>query len=196
MDYSKVLSQQFQIKEEYAKNIISLLDDGNTIPFIARYRKEMHGSMDDQLIREFSEKLEYLRSLDKRREEIRTLIDGQEKLTDEISLALDNAETLSELEDIYRPFRPKRKTRASVAKAKGLQGLADSLYAQNRDGVSPQELAQAVGHVVDVARAGARPLGLGAAWSVPDFSECGLGCDSCECAMPFAPLGWGEVSQA
>ena len=71
MDYSKVLSQQFQIKEEYAKNIISLLDDGNTIPFIARYRKEMHGSMDDQLIREFSEKLEYLRSLDKRREEIR-----------------------------------------------------------------------------------------------------------------------------
>ena len=94
MDYSKVLSQQFQIKEEYANNIISLLDDGNTIPFIARYRKEMHGSMDDQLIREFSEKLEYLRSLDKRREEIRTLIDGQKKLTDEISLALDNAETL------------------------------------------------------------------------------------------------------
>lgn len=127
MDYSKVLSQQFQIKEEYANNIISLLDDGNTIPFIARYRKEMHGSMDDQLIREFSEKLEYLRSLDKRREEIRTLIDGQEKLTDEISLALDNAETLSELEDIYRPYRPKRKTRASVAKEKGLEPLAETI---------------------------------------------------------------------
>lgn len=130
MDYSKVLSQQFQIKEEYAKNIISLLDDGNTIPFIARYRKEMHGSMDDQLIREFSEKLEYLRSLDKRREEIRTLIDGQEKLTDEISLALDNAETLSELEDIYRPYRPKRKTRASVAKEKGLEPLAEIILKQ------------------------------------------------------------------
>lgn len=130
MDYSKVLSQEFQIKEEYAKNIISLLDDGNTIPFIARYRKEMHGSMDDQLIREFSEKLEYLRSLDKRREEIRTLIDGQEKLTDEISLALDNAETLSELEDIYRPYRPKRKTRASVAKEKGLEPLAGIILKQ------------------------------------------------------------------
>lgn len=130
MDYSKVLSQQFQIKEEYAKNIISLLDDGNTIPFIARYRKEMHGSMDDQLIREFSEKLEYLRSLDKRREEIRTLIDGQEKLTDEISLALDRAETLSELEDIYRPYRPKRKTRASVAKEKGLEPLAETILKQ------------------------------------------------------------------
>ena len=130
MDYSKVLSQQFQIKEEYANNIISLLDDGNTIPFIARYRKEMHGSMDDQLIREFSEKLEYLRSLDKRRDEIRTLIDGQEKLTDEISLALDKAETLSELEDIYRPYRPKRKTRASVAKEKGLEPLAEIILKQ------------------------------------------------------------------
>ena len=130
MDYSKVLSQQFQIKEEYAQNIISLLDDGNTIPFIARYRKEMHGSMDDQLIREFSEKLEYLRNLDKRREEIRTLIDGQEKLTDEISLALDKAETLSELEDIYRPYRPKRKTRASVAKEKGLEPLAELILKQ------------------------------------------------------------------
>lgn len=130
MDYSKVLSQQFQIKEEYANNIISLLDDGNTIPFIARYRKEMHGSMDDQLIREFSEKLEYLRSLDKRREEISTLIDGQEKLTDEISLALDKAETLSELEDIYRPYRPKRKTRASVAKEKGLEPLAEIILKQ------------------------------------------------------------------
>ena len=116
MEYSQILAQQFNIKEEYAHNIIALLDDGNTIPFIARYRKEMHGSMDDQLIREFSEKLEYLRGLDKRREEIRSLIDGQEKLTDEISALLDKASTLSELEDIYRPYRPKRKTRASVAK--------------------------------------------------------------------------------
>ena len=97
MDYSQILSQQFNIKEEYAKNIITLLDDGNTIPFIARYRKEMHGSMDDQLIREFAEKLEYLRGLDKRRDEIRSLIDAQEKLTDEINLALDKAATLSEL---------------------------------------------------------------------------------------------------
>ena len=111
MDYSITLSKLFNIKEEYAQNIINLLDDGNTIPFIARYRKEMHGSMDDQLIREFSEKLEYLRSLDKRREEIRELINAQEKLTEEIGLSLDRAQTLSELEDIYRPYKPKRKTR-------------------------------------------------------------------------------------
>lgn len=130
MEYSQILAQQFNIKEEYAQNIINLLDDGNTIPFIARYRKEMHGSMDDQLIREFSEKLEYLRGLDKRREEIRSLIDGQEKLTDEISALLDKASTLSELEDIYRPYRPKRKTRASVAKEKGLEPLALEIIKQ------------------------------------------------------------------
>lgn len=131
MEYSQILAQQFNIKEEYAKNIITLLDDGNTIPFIARYRKEMHGSMDDQLIREFSEKLEYLRGLDKRREEIRCLIDAQEKLTNEISELLDKASTLSELEDIYRPYRPKRKTRASVAKEKGLEPLALEIIKQD-----------------------------------------------------------------
>ena len=130
MNYSQVLSKEFSIKEEYANNIINLLDEGNTIPFIARYRKEMHGSMDDQLIREFSEKLEYYRNLDKRREEIRELITAQEKMTDEITSALDKAETLSELEDIYRPFRPKRKTRASVAKEKGLEPLAQDIFKQ------------------------------------------------------------------
>lgn len=141
MDYSVTLSQLFNIKEEYAKNIITLLDDGNTIPFIARYRKEMHGSMDDQLIREFSEKLEYLRGLDKRREEIRELIKGQEKLTDEISSALDGAKTLSELEDIYRPFKPKRKTRASVAKQRGLEPLALEVLKQE-DGFDPMKYAE------------------------------------------------------
>ncbi len=140
MDYAKTLAQQFEIKEEYAANIIALLDDGNTIPFIARYRKEMHGSMDDQLIREFSEKLEYLRSLDKRREEIRALIEAQEKLTDEVGAALDKAQTLSELEDIYRPFRPKRKTRASVAKERGLEPLAAAILKQER-GFSPSKTA-------------------------------------------------------
>ena len=141
MDYSKVLAQQFQIREEYAANVIALLDDGNTIPFIARYRKEMHGSMDDQLIREFSEKLDYLRGLDKRRDEIRNLIDGQEKLTDEVNAALDKAQTLSELEDIYRPFRPKRKTRASVAKEKGLEPLALEIIKQEK-GFKPQDFAK------------------------------------------------------
>ena len=140
MDYSSTLAQLFNIKEEYAQNIITLLDDGNTIPFIARYRKEMHGSMDDQLIREFSEKLEHLRALDKRREEIRGLIEGQEKLTDEISSALDKAQTLSELEDIYRPFRPKRKTRASVAKERGLEPLALEIIRQEK-GFDPMKRA-------------------------------------------------------
>ena len=130
MEYSKVLSQEFNILENYAQNIINLLDEGNTIPFIARYRKEMHGSMDDQLIREFSDKLDYYRNLDKRREEIRELISAQEKLTDEIAEALDKAAILSELEDIYRPFRPKRKTRASVAKEKGLEPLALAILEQ------------------------------------------------------------------
>ena len=131
MDYSQILAKEFNIREQYATNIISLLDEGNTIPFIARYRKEMHGSMDDQLIREFSEKLEYLRNLDKRREEIRNLINEQEKLTDEISTSLDKAVTLSELEDIYRPFKPKRKTRASIAKEKGLEPLAIEILLQD-----------------------------------------------------------------
>ncbi len=140
MDYSVTLSQMFGIKEEYAQNIIALLDDGNTIPFIARYRKEMHGSMDDQLIREFSEKLDYLRGLDKRREEIRELIDGQAKLTAELNLVLDKAQTLSELEDIYRPYKPKRKTRASVAKQRGLEPLALEIIKQE-DGFNPQEFA-------------------------------------------------------
>ncbi len=141
MEYSKVLAQQFEIREEYAANIIALLDDGNTIPFIARYRKEMHGSMDDQLIRQFSEKLDYLRGLDKRREEIRNLIEAQEKLTDEVAAALEKAQTLSELEDIYRPFRPKRKTRASVAKEKGLEPLAVEIIKQEK-GFSPQKYAE------------------------------------------------------
>ena len=141
MEYSSILSQQFNIKEEYAQNIITLLDDGNTIPFIARYRKEMHGSMDDQLIREFSDKLNYLRGLDKRREEIRGLIEAQEKLTDEINSALDKAQTLSELEDIYRPYKPKRKTRATVAKQRGLEPLALAIIKQEK-GFNPTEYAE------------------------------------------------------
>ena len=141
MDYAKVLAQELEIKEEYAANIIALLDDGNTIPFIARYRKEMHGSMDDQLIRAFSDKLNYLRSLDKRREEIRALIDAQEKLTGEVAAALDKAQTLSELEDVYRPFRPKRKTRASVAKERGLEPLALAVIRQEK-GFSPLQYAR------------------------------------------------------
>lgn len=130
MNYTEKIASEFSIKPEYAENIINLLDEGNTIPFIARYRKEMHGTLDDQTIRAISERLEYLRNLDKRREEVYNLIDGQDKMTDEISAALDNAEVLAEIEDIYRPFRPKRKTRASAAKEKGLEPLAELIMAQ------------------------------------------------------------------
>ena len=135
MNYAQTLAEEFSIRSEYAQNIINLLDEGNTIPFIARYRKEMHGTLDDQTIRAISERLEYLRNLDKRREEIAALIEGQEKMTDEIGAALSAASTLAELEDIYRPFRPKRKTRASVAKEKGLGELAEFIMAQQGDGL-------------------------------------------------------------
>ena len=139
MDYAKTLATEFGILDEYAGNIISLLDEGNTIPFIARYRKEMHGTLDDQKIREISERLEYLRSLDKRREEVASLIEGSGNMTEEIARALEQAAQLSEIEDIYRPFRPKRRTRASAAKEKGLEGLADIIMAQQ--GADPMEEA-------------------------------------------------------
>lgn len=130
MDIAKALSLEFNIKQEYANNIISLLDEGCTVPFIARYRKEMHGSCDDQVIRDFADRLDYLRNFEKRKEEIVKLITEQEKMTPEIMSALDKALTMTELEDIYRPFRPKRQTRATIAEAKGLKPLAEILFAQ------------------------------------------------------------------
>jgi len=142
MEYSKVISEQFAVKEEYVSNIIGLLDEGNTIPFIARYRKEMHGTMDDQVIRQISDKLTYLRNLDARREEVRGLITEQGNMTEEISLALDKAATLAEIDDIYRPFRPKRKTRASVAKEKGLEPLANEILQGQNSSSVPLELAE------------------------------------------------------
>lgn len=142
MDYALSLAQHFNVKVDHAKNVIELLDEGNTIPFIARYRKEAHGSMDDQLIRELSDRLDYLRNLDKRKQEVKDLIEAQDKLTDEIVLALEKATTLSEVEDIYRPYRPKRKTRASVAKEKGLEPLALAIFAQDDPKADPLALAQ------------------------------------------------------
>jgi len=130
MDIEKTLSLEFNIDLQYAKNIISLLDEGCTVPFIARYRKEMHGSCDDQKIRDFADRLEYLRNFDQRKQEIVKLITDQEKMTPEIMDKLDKALTLTELEDIYRPFRPKRQTRATIAEAKGLKPLAETIYAQ------------------------------------------------------------------
>ncbi|MCL2023964.1 MAG: RNA-binding transcriptional accessory protein [Oscillospiraceae bacterium] len=142
MNILQALCQQFSLKSEYAQNTISLVDEGNTVPFIARYRKELTGSMDDQLLRDFCDRLEYLRSLEKRRNEVRGAIDEQGKLTDDIVTALENATILAEIEDIYRPYKPKRKTRASVARAKGLEPLALDILAQERNSALPFAMAE------------------------------------------------------
>lgn len=130
MDFITILSNQFSVRPYQVENTIKLLDEGNTIPFIARYRKEATGSLDDQTLREISERLDYLRNLEKRREEVRKAIEALGLLTDEINLALDNASSLTEIDDIYRPFRPKRKTRASIAREKGLLPLAQDILSQ------------------------------------------------------------------
>ena len=142
MDIIKTITNEFNLKQWQVENTVALIDDGNTIPFIARYRKEAHGTLDDQTLREISERLEYLRNLDKRRDEVRASIDSQGKMTDELSSALDNAATLAEIEDIYRPYKPKRRTRASVAREKGLEPLAAEIFAQKADSPDPNELAQ------------------------------------------------------
>ncbi len=131
MNLTLVLAQEFGIKEEYAQNLINLLDEGCTIPFIARYRKEMHGTCDDQTIRAFADRLKYLRNLNDEKAKVEKAITEQGKWTDEIATALQNAKTLTEVEDIYRPYKPKRKTRASVAIAKGLEPLAEILLKQS-----------------------------------------------------------------
>lgn len=133
MDISKILCKELGLEEWQVNAVISLSDEGCTIPFIARYRKEAHGSLDDQKIHTLIERLEYLRSLDARREEIDRAITEQGKMTDEIKAALAAAETLAALEDIYRPFKPKRRTRATVAKEKGLEPLAEKILAQGKD---------------------------------------------------------------
>ena len=134
MDILKKLTEEFpSIREDRAQNIINLIDEGNTIPFIARYRKEMTGSCDDQVLREFNDRLLYLRNLEKRKEEVAKSITDQGKMTEEIQQALDAATTLTEVEDIYRPYKQKKKTRASVAIEKGLQPLADFILAQDKN---------------------------------------------------------------
>ena len=142
MDILKQLQTEFKLKPYQIENTVALIDDGNTIPFISRYRKEATGSLDDQLLRELFERLNYLRNFEEQKEKIIASITEQELMTDEILASIEAAKTMTELEDIYRPFRPKRKTRASVAKAKGLQGLADALFEQNPDSPSPEELAK------------------------------------------------------
>lgn len=137
----EIVSSELNIRPKYAENVINLLDDGNTVPFIARYRKEMHGSMDDQLIRTLADRVQYLRNLEQRKEEVISSIAEQEKLTDELKEQILNAKTLAEVEDLYRPYKQKRRTRATVAKEKGLEPLA-VLILNGGDGRSPLTAAE------------------------------------------------------
>ena len=141
----QILARELERPEQHVRNIIALLDEGNTVPFIARYRKELHGGMDDQLIRQLAERLQYLRNLQQRRDEVRQSIENQGKLTDELSAAIDAAATLAEVEDLYRPYKQKRRTRATMAKEKGLEPLALLLFAQERD--CPEPLAEAAKYI-------------------------------------------------
>ncbi|MBQ3210733.1 MAG: RNA-binding transcriptional accessory protein [Oscillospiraceae bacterium] len=138
---SQILARELDRELSHIENVIALLDEGNTIPFIARYRKEMHGAMDDTALRTLSERLEYLRSLAQRRETVKNSIIEQGKMTDELDAAIDEAQTLAALEDLYRPYKPKRRTRATVAKEKGLEPLADALFSQSMSLPAPEELA-------------------------------------------------------
>lgn len=164
MDILKKLTEEFpSIREDRAQNIINLIDEGNTIPFIARYRKEMTGSCDDQVLREFNDRLLYLRNLEKRKEEVEKSITDQGKMTDEIRLALDAATTLTEVEDIYRPYKQKKKTRASVAIERGLQPLADFILAQDKNADVKAEAEKYIDEekgikTVDEAIAGAKDI--------------------------------------
>lgn len=135
------LARELNRPAEHIENVVRLLDEGNTIPFIARYRKELHGSMDDTALRTLEERLAYLRNLTERKESVKASIAEQEKLTDELAAAIDAAHTLAEVEDLYRPYKPKRRTRATVAKEKGLEPLAALLFAQERDCPKPEDAA-------------------------------------------------------
>ena len=142
---SQILARELNQPVAYVDNVIKLLDEGNTIPFIARYRKELHGSMDDTALRTLYDRLQYLRGLEQRRQEVKNAIEGQGKLTEELSAAIDAAQTLAEVEDLYRPYKQKRRTRATVAREKGLEPLAALLYAQGKD--CPDPLTAAADYV-------------------------------------------------
>ncbi len=161
MTIEERLSSEFGLRSDYTHNIIELIDEGNTIPFIARYRKEMHGSCDDQVLRNFADRLKYLRNLDDEKTKVQKVITEQGKWTDELAKALEDALTLTEVEDIYRPYKPKRKTRASVAIAKGLEPLADILQAQSKDYVVATEAEKFITEevpTVEEAIAGAKDI--------------------------------------
>ena len=139
LSINEILAQELGQKLEYVNNVVTLMDEGNTIPFIARYRKEMHGAMDDTTLRNLETRLTYLRNLQQRRDEVKKSIENQGKLTEELIAAIDAAATMTEVEDLYRPYKQKRRTRATIAREKGLASLAEAIFAQ--DGQDPAVLA-------------------------------------------------------
>ena len=141
MNIAEKLAEELGLKQWQVDNTIQLIDEGNTIPFISRYRKEVTGELSDEVLRTFEERLNYLRNMEERKDDIKRIIEEQGKLTEELSAQIDNAQKLSELEDIYRPFRPKRRTRATVAKEKGLEPLSNILYLQNLTNGDIDEIA-------------------------------------------------------
>ena len=155
IDIEAVLAEELGLGVEQVRKTVALIDEGNTIPFIARYRKEVTGSLDDTVLRDLFDRLNYLRSIEKRREEVKALIAAQEKLTPELERAIDAAKTLTEVDDIYRPYRPKRKTRASVAREKGLEPLAELIFAQKEsyDPAIPEAAAEYINEEKGVASA-------------------------------------------
>lgn len=148
MDIQLKLQQEFELKQTQVENVIKLIDEGNTIPFIARYRKEMTGSLDDQVLRSLSERLSYLRNLEEKREQVKNIITEQGNMTEELEQKLSLAETMTEIEDIYRPFRPKRRTRATIAKEKGLEPLADLIWLQ----IVPDSIENMAKDFIDVEK--------------------------------------------
>ena len=144
-DLIQQLASELDKDPRHVENVVRLLDEGNTIPFIARYRKELHGAMDDTALRNLEERLQYLRNLAERREAVKRSIEEQRKLTEELSAAIDAARTLAEVEDLYRPYKQKRRTRATIAREKGLAPLAELLFAQGPD--CPDPTAEAARYV-------------------------------------------------
>ena len=141
MDIIKILAQELEITEKQVQSTVALFDEGNTVPFVARYRKEVTGGLDDTVLRKLSQRLEYLRNLEQKKDDVMRIITEQGKMTDELADAIAKAQTLQEIEDIYRPYRPKRRTRATVAKEKGLEPLADIIFAQDVFSGTAEDLA-------------------------------------------------------
>ena len=183
----RTLAREFNVKPQHAQAVVQLFDEGNTVPFIARYRKEQHGTMDCQTIRALAERLHYLRGLEQRRQEVSQAIEAQGKLTPELAAALGQATTLAEVEDLYRPYRPKRRTRASIAREKGLEPLAEALrQGKGQDALAlAQPYVQPEKGVEKMQRRRCRAPAISWRKSFPTMRRCASGCGTISSAPGF-----------